>query len=208
MRNCIINDAKKIARKVVKNLLIEGVESIVQENVNSVSINTLDTFNLNQAIDLSKTIISEINNEYNSSKFGELASLNTSIKNKVSINLHPTARLIKAQEMLRDNKVDIEELNSLEITSSTPEIIDTNRLEQINDIFQEFTVLQSIGSQKDYNKYLDTIFPNSKVKDIVYHTTPYQFDKFDKRFIGKGIGNTTEGVGFYFSNRKKHNSDI
>src|SRR5690606_22537853 len=34
--------------------------------------------------------------------------------------------------------------------------------------------------------YLNTIFPNSKVKDIVYHGTDAQFDKFDKSFYQSG----------------------
>jgi hypothetical protein len=31
-----------------------------------------------------------------------------------------------------------------------------------------------------YSQYLDTIFPDSKVKDIVYHGTPFEFDTFKK----------------------------
>jgi hypothetical protein len=37
-----------------------------------------------------------------------------------------------------------------------------------------------------YSQYLDTIFPDSKVKDIVYHGTNAKFDKFDKSFYQSG----------------------
>lgn len=73
--------------------------------------------------------------------------------------------------------------------------------EGVDFVFEQSPELSKIGTPQQYSQYLDAIFPNSKVKDIVYHTTPNKFDKFDKNFIGKGIGNTTEGVGFYFSNR-------
>ena len=76
------------------------------------------------------------------------------------------------------------------------------KMEGIDFVFSQSPELASIGSKAQYLQYLSTIFKTSKVKDIVYHTTPNRFDKFDKNFIGKGIGNTTEGVGFYFSNRE------
>jgi len=61
-----------------------------------------------------------------------------------------------------------------------------------------------------YSQYLDSIFPDSKVKDIVYHGTKgYSkitgeelptFDKFDKLLIGKGQGLRSDDAakGFYF----------
>ena len=32
-----------------------------------------------------------------------------------------------------------------------------------------------------YSQYLDSIFPESKVKDVVYHDTDVKFDKFQSR---------------------------
>ena len=40
---------------------------------------------------------------------------------------------------------------------------------------------QKQQAQQQYSQYLDTIFPDSKVKDIVYHGTTAQFDKFNTR---------------------------
>ena len=43
--------------------------------------------------------------------------------------------------------------------------------EGVNEIFNQNPELSSIGTRQQYSQYLDTIFPNSKVKDIVYHAT-------------------------------------
>ena len=51
------------------------------------------------------------------------------------------------------------------------------------ELFEENSELSSIGTLEEYSQYLDTIFPDSKVKDIVYHGTTAEFDKFDKSFI-------------------------
>lgn len=83
------------------------------------------------------------------------------------------------------------------------DVIDSfkRKMEGIDFVFSQSPELASVGSKAQYLQYLSTIFKTSKVKDIVYHTTPNKFDKFDKAFLQKGIGNTTEGIGFYFSNR-------
>lgn len=42
------------------------------------------------------------------------------------------------------------------------------RLNQIQEIFNQNPELSKIGTVEQYSQYLDTIFPDSKVKDIVY----------------------------------------
>lgn len=49
---------------------------------------------------------------------------------------------------------------------------------QIDDIFNQSPILNQIGTKEQYTKYIDTIFPNSKIKDIMYHVSPNKFDKF------------------------------
>ena len=44
-----------------------------------------------------------------------------------------------------------------------------NRIDAINFVFQQAPELENIGTKIQYLQYLSTIFPNSKVKDIVYH---------------------------------------
>jgi hypothetical protein len=41
----------------------------------------------------------------------------------------------------------------------------------VTELFKAIPELSDIGSQQEYTKYLDTIFPNSKIKDILYHKT-------------------------------------
>ena len=183
MRNCIISDAKKIARKVVKDNVSEDILNPIQENINSISINVQEDLNYNSSISLAGNIISNINQEYNSPKFGELASLNTSLKNKVLVNIHPTARLIKAQEMLREGKVDIEELNSLEITSTsqlTPIKQDIGGFKEWVDEFNKNNkLLQESGSLTTISK--------SKI-DNLQSTVEYQLLNEKDEDLDKKIG--------------------
>ena len=41
--------------------------------------------------------------------------------------------------------------------------------EDINFVFEQNPDLARVGTKEQYEKYLKTIFPESKVKDIVYH---------------------------------------
>lgn len=55
----------------------------------------------------------------------------------------------------------------------------------VDELFESNPKLSSMGTQEEYSSYLDTIFPESKVKDIVYHGTDQKLEKFSKDFIGK-----------------------
>jgi len=52
----------------------------------------------------------------------------------------------------------------------------------VQELFESNPELANIGSQEQYSQYLDTIFPDSQVKDIVYHGTNKEFDKFKSDF--------------------------
>jgi hypothetical protein len=75
------------------------------------------------------------------------------------------------------------------------------RKEEITKIFEANNELKNIGTEDQYSSYLDSIFPESKVKDIVYHRSPNKFDKFDKKF--KGVTSKLKDAkdGFFFSSR-------
>lgn len=79
----------------------------------------------------------------------------------------------------------------------------------ISELFAENPQLASIGTQEQYERYLSTIFPNSKVKDIVYHGGYNKIEKFDKKYLAKNkTGKTGElGSGFYFSTDKEYVED-
>jgi hypothetical protein len=64
--------------------------------------------------------------------------------------------------------------------------VSTNVKKGVEELFKSNPKLASIGTQEQYSQYLNTVFPDSKVKDIVYHGTDAQFDKFDKSFYQSG----------------------
>jgi hypothetical protein len=53
--------------------------------------------------------------------------------------------------------------------------------EGVDFVFEQTPELKEIGTPEQYSAYLDTIFTNSKIKDIVYHGTRNTFDKFEKK---------------------------
>ena len=57
---------------------------------------------------------------------------------------------------------------------SEEKMLNENKADIIADIFGIFTDLSKYGNEEDYSKYLDTIFPNSKIKEIVYLSDKYQ----------------------------------
>jgi len=66
--------------------------------------------------------------------------------------------------------------------------------EGVDFAFKQTPELSSIGTMEQYSEYLDTIFSESKVKDIVYHRTVEQFSAFDKSKTKQ-----INGYRFYFS---------
>lgn len=67
-----------------------------------------------------------------------------------------------------------------------------NRIEKtqikagVDFVFEQNPELASIGTMEQYSKYLDTVFPESKVKEIVYHASPNKFSEF-KDPSGSGL---------------------
>ena len=57
----------------------------------------------------------------------------------------------------------------------------------VSDLFKSIPELANIGTPEQYEQYLDTIFPDSKVKDIVYHGAKSKFDKFDLTRSGENL---------------------
>ena len=70
--------------------------------------------------------------------------------------------------------------------------------EGVDFVFEQTPELINIGTKSQYSQYLNTVFPDSKVKDIVYHATNAKFEKFDKSFAGTGVGDNLSGK-FMFS---------
>ena len=77
--------------------------------------------------------------------------------------------------------------------------INENKGNVITDIFDSFNVLSKYGNIQDYMEYLNTIFPNSKVKEIVYHGgTLNPDDRGKDSFTGEFGGKH----GIYFTGSK------
>jgi hypothetical protein len=72
----------------------------------------------------------------------------------------------------------------------------------VQELFNTNPELASVGTPEQYSAYLDSIFPESKLNDIVYHGTPDgQFENFDILKSGKLTGTSTKGI--YFTDSKR-----
>jgi len=73
-------------------------------------------------------------------------------------------------------------------------------------IFIQFSELEDIGTSEEYSAYLDNIFPESKVKDIVYYGTNTKVSFFDERLLGNSIDTETAGLGYYINTKPPKNN--
>jgi hypothetical protein len=85
-------------------------------------------------------------------------------------------------------------------------VLENNKIEKlqikegVDFVFEKHPELTQIGTKEQYSEYLDTIFPESKIKDIVYHqTTSKEFDVADWKLSRLG------GAYFNFYNSQKIN---
>ena len=90
------------------------------------------------------------------------------------------------------------------IIASNKNVIDSfkRKMEGIDFVFSQSPELASIGSKAQYLQYLSTIFKTSKVKDIVYHKTPFSFEKFEKPIEDRKLnkGNKSDAIFFNYEN--------
>jgi hypothetical protein len=74
--------------------------------------------------------------------------------------------------------------------------------EGVDFVFEKFPELASVGSKEQYSQYLDSIFPKSTIKDILYHGLPVVEDKNDYFRDGKD-GDDIRGWNFFYKNRER-----
>jgi hypothetical protein len=75
----------------------------------------------------------------------------------------------------------------------------------VDFVYKQYPELNNIGTQEQYSQYLDAIFPNSKVKEIVYHSTN------TKEIEGGKLRPSREGVygeGIYVQTKREFGSDF
>jgi hypothetical protein len=73
----------------------------------------------------------------------------------------------------------------------------------IQEVFRMHPELEAIGDQKAYAKYLKTIFPDSKMKEIVWHGSKSK-EEFDHFIVDQ---NSPEHAGIFFSKSLKDSYD-
>jgi len=66
----------------------------------------------------------------------------------------------------------------------------------VDFVFEQNPDLARIGTKEQYEKYLETIFPGSKIKEIVYHgsRSKTKFEKFNLKFGGMLGRNFGKGI--------------
>jgi len=69
----------------------------------------------------------------------------------------------------------------------------------VDFIYNQHPELNDIGTKLEYSSYINTIFHNSKIKKILFHSSKNAFDVFDKKFFGTTSDVGAFGRGFYFS---------
>lgn len=91
-----------------------------------------------------------------------------------------------------------------------PKINQENKIEKpkikegVDFVFEQNPELAQIGTKEQYSEYLDTIFPNSEVKDIVYHGTAREFEKFELVGVNDNNHPLISQLGFFFAKTMKH----
>jgi len=104
-----------------------------------------------------------------------------------------------------------EELSFKDLTDEQFAVLNkkNNRIvnqEGVDFVFEQTPELSKIGTELQYSSYLNTVFPDSKVKDIVYHRSNKPIENFTKQDLGKGHGSPSEGI--YFSPEKNYYPDM
>lgn len=103
-----------------------------------------------------------------------------------------------------EQEEDLSELDSDPITKDESTLYSKTKIkERVNFVFESNTELSTIGTQEQYSQYLDTIYPDSKVKDIIYHGTNEIFDEFDKSKLKEDNETALSKIGFSFVNSKR-----
>ncbi len=76
-------------------------------------------------------------------------------------------------------KLEINPSDGLEKSKSQEEFTEEH-IKNVEEVFKLNPEFEKIGTKEEYQEYLKTIFPESKVQDVVWHGTPQNtnFDKF------------------------------
>jgi hypothetical protein len=136
-----------------------------------------------------KTTIKSIASNANKAglKYIHEGSFRRSIPKSLDLDKTPTKDISKmflsnvGKNVTNSNKLIVDISDS--VLPKEPIIPVTKIKKDISDLFKTNPELSKIGNQEEYSKYITTIFPNSKIKDIVYHGGITGIEKFNKDYI-------------------------
>jgi len=204
-----------LINKVIKEAKDAGIEEIVADNVESLSSEKYwekqgfiqdPNSRSNRILPLSTAQEQTPGKQVEQLRAEEQAELKAAIPN--------------AEQYLTDGKVDKAKLTDTKDKKAFKKIYDKYdklitpllpkkeaKVEEaatysgVNKLFKSNFELSNIGTPEQYSKYLGTIFPESKVKGIVYHgsKTKKPTQIFVETFIGKNNKILGAGNGFYFT---------
>lgn len=89
-------------------------------------------------------------------------------------------------------------------TKEQTEIQEKNNNDTVDEIYTSNEEIKNIGSKEQYIEYLKSVFPESNLKDILYHGSKSKFEEFDLSKLSTNSGDTgLFGEGIYFTPNKK-----
>ena len=107
----------------------------------------------------------------------------------------------KRFENLTENEIKNIASKSKSVSEKQPEKQTGEVKEGLSEVFRDNKELSNIGTEQQYSDYLNSIFTDSKVNDILYHGTPEGFEDFDITKAGKRTKQSSKGI--YFTESKK-----
>jgi predicted kinase len=126
---------------------------------------------------------------------------NANIQYKLmELNPELAKQRIKAQIERGENRANVPDSTIDRHAGSYKQMLEDIKSEPISNF--ETTPQQKQQALQLYSAYLDTIFPDSQVKDIVYHLSKAEFEKFDKKFISTNTRDFDSWLGFFFTTDK------
>ena len=102
---------------------------------------------------------------------------------------------MKFNEQIKINKIP----NNEEFDLEDNKLEKTQIKKGVDFVFEQNPELEKIGTKEQYSEYLDTIFSESKVKDIVYHGSRNEFEYFDKSKLGSYTNSPSAKLGIFFA---------
>ena len=111
------------------------------------------------------------------------------IQNEAAVNQNKEIQVYQNNQKEKENNQKIDKLKQDIITllnKENPVIEDYIKL-GVERIYIENPELASIGTPEDYSKYLETIFPDSRVRDILYRQDALDLENFKVSEETKGI---------------------